>query len=174
MSDSLADIVNYKLSYPFGLIIGLVLYRYMGKQIFPSQKFHHSERLFWANLLLFCQILNVGFVFYGFLFNQESIVPDLIFETVFLILIGFMTFGGIDGEINCFDLCRIETHPSVIGFGYYFHTIWSILHILDIIPSYHPQFYNRACILFDLYIGYKLFVKSYTADSTNTDYQNIK
>ena len=175
MSESLVDFLNYKISYGFGIIVALLLYRYMDKQVFPTQKFQHSERLFWANLLLFCQMLNVGFVFVGFLMmSQESkIVPDLIFETGFLVLIGFVTFGGIDGEINFFNLCKVETHPSVIGFGFYFHAIWNTLHIFQFIPSYTPLFYSRASVLFDLYIGYKLFVKSYTVDSTNNDYQNV-
>ena len=114
MSESFIDFLNYKVSYGFGIIIAVMLHRYVERQVFPTQKFQHSERLFWANLLLFCQMLNVGFVFVGFLImNQESkIVPDLIFETVFLVLIGFIAFGGIDGEIN-FSICVRLKHIQV-------------------------------------------------------------
>ena len=170
--EAIIDFLNYKASYVVGIVIGFTLHRYVGSRIFPFQKFQDSERLFWANLLLFCQMMNVIFVFVGFGAYSAKIVPDLIFETLALVLFGFISFGGIDGEINV-GLFSLETHPSIIAFGFYFHGIWSLLHIFGIVPSFVPLFCMRSSITFDLYVGYELFVRSYTADCTNSDYQRI-
>ena len=174
-SQSVMDFINYKASYGVGIVIGLILYRYMEKRIFPTQKFQHSERLFWANLLLFSQMLNIAFVFIGFLImsSNAKLIPDLIFETFALVLFGFLAFGGIDGEISLFCV-NITTHSSIISYGYWFHLLWTLLHMFQFIPSYLPLFYVRACITFDAFIGYTLLIKSFSVDSTDTDYQYIK
>ena len=170
--ETMVHFINYKASYVIGALIGFILHRYVGSRIFPVQKFQDSERVFWGNLLICVQLLGIAYVFVGSLIYSGSIVPDLIFETLALASLGFLTFAGIDGHIDV-GFLQFETHPSLIAFGFYCHSIWSALHILAIVPSFAPIFCVRACLCFDLYVGYELSVKSYTVDCT-ADYQRLK
>ena len=164
-------------AYFIGVIIAYLLFRYMQKYIFSQQQFRDSEAIFWANLLFFAQMLNILFVFVGLLmaYSSNKVVPDLIFETVALILIGFIAFGGVDGEID-FYWYSVKMQPSIIGLGFCFHSFWSLFHIFDLIPSYMPFFYVRACITFDLFIGYKLYLEPHIIECMHSDpdYEQIK
>merc|ERR1712228_398336 len=176
MSES-SEFLWCNAAYLIGVIMAFVLFRYVQRHIFSQKQFEDSEHIFWANLLFFCQMLNILFVFVGLLmeYSSNKLVPDLIFETVALILIGFIAFGGVDGEID-FYLYSLKMQPSVIGIGFCFHSFWSLFHIFDLIPSYVPFFYVRSCITFDLFIGYKLFIEPNIIGCmhTNSDYQQIK
>lgn len=170
--ETLTHFMNYKASYAIGALFGFMLHRYVGSRVFPVQKLQDSERIFWGNILLLVQLLGIAFVFIGSSAYSGPMVPDLIFETLALATIGFVTFAGVDGHIDL-GFMQCDTHPSIIAFGFYFHSIWNMLHILSIIPSFAPIFCVRACLCFDLYVGYELFIKSYTVDCT-ADYQRLK
>ena len=170
--ETLTHFINYKASYVIGALLGFILHRYVRSRVFPVQKFQDSERVFWGNILLLMQLVSIVFVFIGSAAFSGPVVPDLIFETLALATLGFVTFAGVDGHIDL-GFMECDTHPSIIAFGFYFHSIWNALHILAIIPSFSPIFCVRAFVCFDLYVGYELFVKAYTVDCTD-DYQRLK